>query len=565
MASSFLGLYVQRDALQAAQKSLDIVGNNITNVKTPGYSRQRVDVASLQNNKSNLAYNTAIALAGQGIETVGVAQIRDALLDNKVRKYTSDFTEVGVKVSVMSNVEDAIDNIESDTAGFNSILSKFKATLQAFSTDNADRQELASIAQSAAKSVVEYLNMFDTRFNDISEQTFGDTKADVKRVNAILAELGNLNKQVTDSYINMDYFEITNDSYQVQNQYGPLELKDEINLLIDELSQYGNVEFKEEPDGSFTVDFAGVEVVRGWEYAQIAIRNTDPPPPADPADPLDYSSAPEPMNMTIVVSDEKMSTDEWKSVANSPEERQKYVNENANTDISAVNSLTGGTLRGYLDVYNGNGNFTDGNNAYQGIEYYRSMFNSLAKGFADNFNAIFEEFGFELFTYEDADDFNEIAENLRLSDEWINSPTLISKPFDYPGYTGPVDGDFSELDNYYIQRMLGCFANEHSFDDSFGGGGGYTFPDLYTFETFSAHINDTLGSQVEYEIGVMKTSDIMLQSVHNERDEVMGVSLDEEAISMVNYQKWYNAIARMTTTLDEALDKLINATGRVGL
>ncbi len=215
MASSFLGLYVQRDALQAAQKSLDIVGNNITNVKTPGYSRQRVDVASLQNNKSNLAYNTAIALAGQGIETVGVAQIRDALLDNKVRKYTSDFTEVGVKVSVMSNVEDAIDNIESDTAGFNSILSKFKATLQAFSTDNADRQELASIAQSAAKSVVEYLNMFDTRFNDISEQTFGDTKADVKRVNAILAELGNLNKQVTDSYINMDYFEITNGSLKL--------------------------------------------------------------------------------------------------------------------------------------------------------------------------------------------------------------------------------------------------------------------------------------------------------------------------------------------------------------
>ena len=34
---------------------------------------------------------------------------------------------------------------------------------------------------------------------------------------------------------------------------------------------------------------------------------------------------------------------------------------------------------------------------------------------------------------------------------------------------------------------------------------------------------------------------------------------------MMNYQKWYNAISRMITTLDEALDKLINGTGRVGL
>jgi flagellar hook-associated protein 1 FlgK len=45
----------------------------------------------------------------------------------------------------------------------------------------------------------------------------------------------------------------------------------------------------------------------------------------------------------------------------------------------------------------------------------------------------------------------------------------------------------------------------------------------------------------------------------------MGVNVDEEGINMMNYQKWYNAIARMTTTLDEALDRLITSTGRVGL
>ena len=45
----------------------------------------------------------------------------------------------------------------------------------------------------------------------------------------------------------------------------------------------------------------------------------------------------------------------------------------------------------------------------------------------------------------------------------------------------------------------------------------------------------------------------------------MGVSTDEEGVHMLVYQKWYNAMSRMTTTLDDLLDKLINNTGRVGL
>ena len=44
MASSFLGLYVQREALLISQKALDITGNNISNINTPGYTRQRVDI-----------------------------------------------------------------------------------------------------------------------------------------------------------------------------------------------------------------------------------------------------------------------------------------------------------------------------------------------------------------------------------------------------------------------------------------------------------------------------------------------------------------------------------------
>ncbi|MEG0395130.1 MAG: flagellar basal body rod C-terminal domain-containing protein [Oscillospiraceae bacterium] len=43
-----------------------------------------------------------------------------------------------------------------------------------------------------------------------------------------------------------------------------------------------------------------------------------------------------------------------------------------------------------------------------------------------------------------------------------------------------------------------------------------------------------------------------------------GVSMEEEGVDMVQYTKAYNAMGRVMTALDEALDTLINKTGLVG-
>ena len=101
MPSSFMGLYVQREALACAQKALDITGNNLANVKTKGYTRQRLDVASVANAAGTLGYKTGLDLAGQGVEGVGVTQIRNALLDKQFRNYNSDVSNTTVKSNVL--------------------------------------------------------------------------------------------------------------------------------------------------------------------------------------------------------------------------------------------------------------------------------------------------------------------------------------------------------------------------------------------------------------------------------------------------------------------------------
>lgn len=709
-----MGLYVQREALNSAQKALDITGNNISNVKTAGYSRQRLDVCSIANTGYNLLYNTGVSLAGQGVDNVGVGQYRDALIDEKVRNYTTLDNNYNVKDVVMKDVETALDNIESKEYGFAANLAEFKSALQSFATDEANRKELANVTFRAAESVTQQIRYMNSRLDDISNQTKSDANISVDRVNKIFESMANLNKQITNSYIQMNYMEMTANSYQVDNDYGPLELKDQMNLLIDELASFGDVSFNEEKNGSFTITFAGQVAVHNDEYAQMTMTIEDP-------DPLYMGFKMTSAGKYIPKEDRYdglMNADLWKKLAtNKGMTNREYVQQTKETvDITGKDRLQGGALRGYLDVYNGEGVFNstdmtafnsqiknypdeinsllkdisaniaagdadkvneaveklkkygevdydaangtvkfsgetvvDANgyaqiaikdenttpgklafvvsgtksdadwtavgdadaiaadvrangtdlstdaadypegsklgealtqmnvnvplqsqyaNDFQGIEYYRDMLNAFTATLTKSFNEIYKDFKdangepLELFTYTKDDgskSFRTAAADIKVTDTWRKLPSLLAQPEQY------VDGkeeDMDELNNDYIHKCLAIFENvslEYGDDET-----GKKDPLKMTLEKFVSHISDNLGTQIEGNAKILKTTDIMLESVSDARDEVMGVSVNEEGINMLNYQKWYNAIARMVTTLDEALDKMINDMGVVG-
>lgn len=717
MASSFMGLYVQREALNSAQKALDITGHNISNVKTEGYSRQRLDVCSVANTGYNLFYNTSVGLAGQGVDNVGVGQYRDALIDEKVRTYTTLENDYNIKDVVMKDVETALDNIESKEFGFAANLAKFKEALQSFATDEANRKELANVAFREAESVTQQIRYMNSRLDDISKQTKSDANISVDRVNAIFESMANLNKQITNSYIQMNYMEMTANSYQVDNDYGPLELKDQMNLLIDELASFGDVSFNEESNGSFTITFAGQVAVHNDEYAQITMTIEDP-------DPL-YMGFKITNAGKYIQKDDRyeglMNSDLWKKLAaDKGMTNREYVQQTAEViDITGTDKLKGGALRGYLDVYNGEGvfnstdmtkfnaeikfypeeingllkeistqinagaaadpnklnealdklkaygeteyddaaktvkfsgqtvvdasgyaqlavkeeNTTPGNlsfvvsdlkpdadwggyadadaiaayvrangtdlpddpadypegsklgdalthvnvnipiqesyaNDFQGIEYYRDMLNAFTATLVKSFNDIYKDFKdaegnpLELFTYEldnGSENFRTAAANLKVTDTWRALPSLLAQP---EQYVNGAEDVMDELNNDYIHKCLAIFENvslEYGNAET-----GKKDPLKMTLEKFVAHISDNLGTQIEGNAKILGTTDIMLESVQDARDEIMGVSVNEEGINMLNYQKWYNAIARMVTTLDEALDKLINGMGVVG-
>jgi flagellar hook-associated protein 1 FlgK len=74
-----------------------------------------------------------------------------------------------------------------------------------------------------------------------------------------------------------------------------------------------------------------------------------------------------------------------------------------------------------------------------------------------------------------------------------------------------------------------------------------------------------IGNDVREVLRGETNADALVQAVQDRRDSTSGVSLDEEMTGLVRFQRAYQASARAMSTLDEALDVLINRTGRVGL
>jgi flagellar hook-associated protein 1 FlgK len=55
----------------------------------------------------------------------------------------------------------------------------------------------------------------------------------------------------------------------------------------------------------------------------------------------------------------------------------------------------------------------------------------------------------------------------------------------------------------------------------------------------------------------LKSNTIVLDGISSSKDQISGVSLDEEAANMMSYVTSYNAAARLMTTIDETLQTLL--------
>jgi flagellar hook-associated protein 1 FlgK len=80
-------------------------------------------------------------------------------------------------------------------------------------------------------------------------------------------------------------------------------------------------------------------------------------------------------------------------------------------------------------------------------------------------------------------------------------------------------------------------------------------------ETAYQQLVNGFGASVASSRRLAASQSMLTQQVDGARDQLAGVSLDEEMLAMVQYQRGFEAASRVLTTVDSVLDTLINRTG----
>ena len=115
--------------------------------------------------------------------------------------------------------------------------------------------------------------------------------------------------------------------------------------------------------------------------------------------------------------------------------------------------------------------------------------------------------------------------------------------------------------------MISMLSEKMEYKASVTDAGGITTEkSLFTgsFQEMFTNTGSMLALDVKSTTSLLDNYVTISDEVANMRDNISSVSLDEEGMNILHYQKSYNAAARLMTALDEALNTVINSMGIVG-
>src|SRR5687767_10057957 len=105
MVSTFGGLGIAASGLNAARQGLDVVGQNITNATTAGYTRQRLATAAVGTLAQVGPLSGGAPLVGQGVVATGVTRLGDAFLDARARGTAATAGNLAVQANAIDAVQ----------------------------------------------------------------------------------------------------------------------------------------------------------------------------------------------------------------------------------------------------------------------------------------------------------------------------------------------------------------------------------------------------------------------------------------------------------------------------
>jgi flagellar hook-associated protein 1 FlgK len=556
-------LYIGVSGLGASQNSLNTTAHNLANVNTPGYVRQQV----LQQDSTYIKWGVthlSSLQTGLGTEIATVRQVRDMFLDNAYRQETGRQGFYEVQYEAIEEVEGMFG--ETEGVAFQNSLNDLWTSLQELSKTPGQIEARASVVQNAG-SFLERAGVIQNQLKEYQVNLNKQITDKVGRINDIADQIKELNDKIS-----------ANESNGVEHAN---DLRDERNNLLDELGQIISITYKEKPNGAVTVNAEGVQLVSEtstYKMGTAKVSESSPLlkpvwPGYNDADVFNLDRPASTQDNTDIGSLKGLLVSRGNGTANytdmlrSPEDYNTNINTSVIMTVQAqFDQLIHGVVTAINDVLSPNKTVTSGgvsitildkDKAPVGMDAKYTMGEGLFnRKTVDRYRPI---------TAAEAATFGLPADSMVYNEEDKADPyslfTLgqieINKnvksnysliPLSSNARTGEVDVKAAEALGA-IWKAPFATLSPNSLTKS-------TFKDYYT-----AFIGDfaTRGEQLK---GISDDQAILADNIDNKRQQVSGVSSDEELTNLIKYQHAYNASSRYINVINEMLEHVINTLGR---
>lgn len=567
MANGFGSLYIGASGLQSAQNALNTTANNLANVNTEGYVRQQVVFSDKRYDMlKDPTLRVNAQQSGIGVSIGDVVHARDVFLDKAYRLESgrNAFYEACYETTIY--VEDLLQELDGE---------EFKASVEDLweSFQELAKTPADSVTQNLVLQKSELLlSRAQTLYDDLKEYQANidmQIQEDVERVNEIGQTIYELNLKIQRV-----------ESNKVETA---MTLRDERDKLLDELSTYANINVREDELGFVFVTMEGVDFIYEAGYHEIQIKtdnltNFSTPYWSHLSDPnkklyvdvfdLDETISSE-MNTDVGTIKAKMlmrgddfgvytdllTAENYKGVQDEVVmETEAQVDLLIHEIVTAVNDAMCPNMDYTVqnDVYDANGNLLfaagqtiqvlDEANCARGVDGALPPQEVYIRQGMERYST-YQIDGKTVYVYnpENPEDSNSLYRlgNLEVNDNLKKVITL------FPAYTENKAVDFKMAERLVnIWEVQGMHINPS---------------DKYpcTFQDFYDKMISKLGTDGNVYKSSTDTLNTTTASLENSRQQVLGVSSDEELGKLIKYQSAYNASSRYITVISQMTELIV--------
>jgi len=257
MANMFGDLYIGNSGIQGANNAINVVANNLANVNTTGYVRQQVLFSDTSYNKYGISATTTMEY-GLGVKVADVVHARDIFLDKSYRSESGRAAFYNTSYEVVKEVEDILQ--EGEGEAFSESINDLWEAFQEYAKDPANtvnqnlviqRSQLFLSRSSAAYAALE---SYQDTIND-------QIRDDVNRIN----ELGKIIHQC-----NLNIQKIEAGGVETA-----MEQRDVRDAAVDELAKLASIDVSEDATGVYYVRLENVDFVDMAKCYPIALKENN--------------------------------------------------------------------------------------------------------------------------------------------------------------------------------------------------------------------------------------------------------------------------------------------------